>query len=63
MNLTGQLFGTINLVPRHTIILDPSVCHDPPPSPIPTTPPLPTLPPTAPELCATLYSMTYNTGN
>ena len=66
-NLTVPFYGTINIVPRHTIILDLSSCSTQPsvnpPTAVPTMPPSPTPPPSdAPYLCHTLYNLANTTG-
>ena len=66
-NLTLPFFGTINIVPHHTIILDLSSCSDrppvTPPTAVPTAPPTQSPPPSdAPYLCHALYNLANTTG-
>ena len=65
--MTLPFFGTINIVPHHTIILDLSSCSDQPPvtppTAVPTAPPTQSPPPSdAPYLCQALYNLANTTG-
>ena len=66
-NVTLPFYGTINIVPRHIIILDLSSCSArppvTPPTAVPTTPPTQSPPPSdAPYLCQALYNLANTTG-